>query len=65
MFQVKWTKKALHSFADTLKYWNIHNSSEKYSRKLRIEVEKKEKIPFPKSSHWFAIRNRGSKVCLN
>lgn len=44
MFQVRWTKKALYSFADTLKYWNIHNSSEKYSKKLRIEVEKKEKL---------------------
>ncbi len=44
MFQIKWTRKALLSFADTLKYWNVHNSSEKYSRKLRKEVEKKEKL---------------------
>lgn len=44
MFQISWTRKALFSFADTLNYWNFHNSSQKYSRKLRIEVEKKEKL---------------------
>lgn len=44
MFQIKWTKKALFSFADTLTYWNVHNSSQRYSRKLRREVEKKEKL---------------------
>lgn len=43
MFQIKWTRKALNSFTDTLKYWNVHNSSEKYSKKLRKEVEKKQK----------------------
>lgn len=32
MFQVKWTRKALNSFTDTLKYWNAHNSYEKYSK---------------------------------
>jgi hypothetical protein len=47
MFQIRWTRKALFSFADTLNYWNFHNSSQKYSRKLRIEVEKKENL-FPK-----------------
>ena len=25
MFQIKWTKKALLSLAETLEYWNIHN----------------------------------------
>lgn len=44
MFQIKWTRKALLSFADTLKYWNIHNSSEAYSRKLIKEVSKKETL---------------------
>lgn len=44
MFQVKWTRKALFSFADTLIYWNKHNSSEKYSKKLRREIEKAEKL---------------------
>jgi len=42
MFQIKWTKKALLSLAETLEYWNIHNSSETYSKKLRIEVKKKQ-----------------------
>ncbi|MCS3871135.1 plasmid stabilization system protein ParE [Chryseobacterium ginsenosidimutans] len=44
MFQIKWTRKALLSFADILRYWNVHNSSETYSRKLISEVEKKEKL---------------------
>lgn len=35
---------ALLSFADTLKYWIAHNSSQTYSKKLRKEVEKKEKL---------------------
>lgn len=43
MFQIRWTKKPLLSLAETLAYWNIHNSSETYSLKLRIEVKKKEK----------------------
>ncbi len=43
MFQIKWTRKALNSFADTLKYWNAYNSSEKYSKKLRKKVEKNQK----------------------
>lgn len=34
MFQIKWTKKALLSLAETLEYWNIHNSSETYSKKI-------------------------------
>lgn len=42
MFQIKWTKKALLSLAETLEYWNIHNSSETYSKKLRLEVKKKQ-----------------------
>ncbi len=42
MFQIKWTKKALLDLAETLKYWNIHNSSETYSKKLRLEVKKKQ-----------------------
>lgn len=37
MFQIKWTKKALLSLAET-----FHNSSETYSKKLRIEVKKKQ-----------------------
>ncbi|MFY7844483.1 type II toxin-antitoxin system RelE/ParE family toxin [Chryseobacterium gambrini] len=44
MFQIKWTRQALLSFADTLKYWIAHNSSQTYSKKLRKEVEKKEKL---------------------
>ena len=43
MFQIRWTKKPLLSLAETLEYWNIHNSSETYSLKLRIEIKKKEK----------------------
>lgn len=43
MFQIKWTKKALLSFADTLKFWNEHNKSQTYSIKLRNEVRKTEK----------------------
>lgn len=35
---------ALLSFADTLKYWIAHNSFQTYSKKLRKEVEKKEKL---------------------
>ena len=42
MFQIKWTKKALLSLAETLEYWNIHNSSETYSTKLRLEIKKKQ-----------------------
>lgn len=42
MFQIKWTKKALLSLAETLEYWNIHNSSQTYSKKLRREVKKKQ-----------------------
>jgi len=44
MFQIKWTRQALLSFADTLKYLIAHNSSQTYSKKLRKEVEKKEKL---------------------
>lgn len=44
MFQIKWTRQALLSFADTLKYWIAHNSSQTYSKKLRKEVEKKKKL---------------------
>lgn len=43
MFQIRWTKKPLLSLAETLEYWNIHNSSETYSLKLRIEIKKKKK----------------------
>lgn len=43
MFQIKWTKKALLSLAETLEYWNVHNSSETYSKKLRTEFKKKER----------------------
>jgi|GEM_PF-3255760 len=30
MFQIKWTKKALLSFADTLKFWNEAREKEIY-----------------------------------
>jgi plasmid stabilization system protein ParE len=43
VLQIKWTKKALFSFADTLKFWNEHNQSYTYSIKLRKEVRKAEK----------------------
>ena len=44
MFQIKWTRQALLSFADTLKYWIAHNSSQTYSKKLRKEVETQREV---------------------
>ncbi|WP_326984889.1 hypothetical protein VUJ46_10280 [Chryseobacterium sp. MYb264] len=44
MFRVIWSKQAESDYIDTLKYWVYHNKSNKYSSKLIVEVEKKDKL---------------------
>ena len=42
MFQISWTKKAEAQLRNTLLYWNEHNKSTSYSKKLAKEVNKKQ-----------------------
>jgi len=42
MFQIKWTKKAELQLSSTLLYWNEHNKSTSYSKKLAKEISKKQ-----------------------
>lgn len=44
MFRIIWSHQAESDYFDTLKYWIAHNKSNKYSLKLILEVEKKEKL---------------------
>lgn len=42
MFQIKWTRKALHEQADILTYWIERNKSKTYSRKISVDLKAKE-----------------------
>jgi plasmid stabilization system protein ParE len=44
MFRIIWSNQAETDYIDILKYWIEHNKSNKYSSKLMLEVEKKEKM---------------------
>ena len=44
MFQIRWTKSALQSQNRILRYWIKHNGSETYSKKLKAEIDAKEKL---------------------
>lgn len=56
MFPVKWTKSAVLDQAATLLYWNEHNKSNTYSKKILKEVGKKEE---------FLLKNFNSGTPLN
>lgn len=44
MFQIKWTKDALHDQIKILKYWIKHNRTNSYSMKIAKEVKKTEAL---------------------
>lgn len=59
MLQIRWTKSALHKQERILKFWINHNSSDAYSKKLKEEINLKEKqiCKYPEMGSNSEIRN--------
>jgi len=44
MFRVNWTNKALKELSAIVVFWNEHNGSQKYSKKLHSEIKQAVKL---------------------